>query len=174
MRQLKFHEQKLLKKVDLLEWKGTSTQREQMTTSKYFIEDRETYVKYNIIVGKIRRLTLALAKLNDNEPTKQIITKELTNKLYSLGIINTKTLLGCAKVSVGSFCKRRLSTILPHIDMVQDIKTAVTFIKDGHVKLGVDTITDPSLIITRAMEDYITWRDQSKVKETISAFYEDK
>ncbi|KAI5133997.1 U3 small nucleolar ribonucleoprotein IMP3 [Nematocida ausubeli] len=174
MRQLKFHEQKLLKKVDLLDWKGTSTQKEQMATSKYLLEDRETYVKYNLIVGKIRRLTLALAKLNDNEPTKQIIAKELTNRLYTLGLIGSKTLLECAKVGVGSFCKRRLSSILPAIEMVPDIKTSMAFIKGGHVKVGVDTVTDPALIITRSMEDYITWRDGSKVKETISAFNEDK
>lgn len=174
MRQLKYHEKKLLRKVDLLEWKGTSSEREQIATQKYFIEDRETYSRYNLIVGKIRRLSLALAKLNDNEPIKQTVVKELTNKLYSAGIIPSKSLLECAKVGVGSFCKRRLSSVLNGIKMVPDIKTAVTFIKGGHVKVGTETVVDPSLLITRLMEDYITWRDGSKVKETITQFTEDK
>ncbi|KAI5193022.1 U3 small nucleolar ribonucleoprotein IMP3 [Nematocida minor] len=174
MRQLKYHEKKLLRKVDLLEWKGTSTAREQTATQKYCIEDRETYTRYNMIVGKIRRLALALAKLNDNEPIKQTMTRELSNKLHSVGLIPAKTLLECAKVGVGSFCKRRLSSVLADIKMVPDIKTGVTFVKGGHVKVGVETITEPSLIVTRLMEDYITWRDGSKVKETISEFAENK
>lgn len=174
MRQLKYHEKKLLRKVDLLEWKGTPSQREHAITQKYFIEERETYPMYNVIVGKIKRLSIALAKLSDNEVLKQTVVKELTNKLYSAGIIRSKSLLECAKVGVWSFCERRLSTVVERTKMVPDIKTGVTFIKGGHVKVGTETVTEPSLLITRLMEDYVTWRDGSKVKETIKEFTQDK
>jgi len=172
MRELKYHEKKLLRKVDLVEWKGTSTQREHISTFKYQLESRETYTKYNIIVGKIRRLALALAKLNDNDETKIHLSKELSQKLYSLGIIGSKTLLECSKVCVGSFCKRRLSSVMVDVKMVPDIKTAVTFVKQGHVKVGIETTTDPGQIISRAMEDYLGWREGSKVKETVQEFNE--
>ncbi|KAI5179715.1 U3 small nucleolar ribonucleoprotein IMP3 [Nematocida sp. AWRm80] len=170
MRVLKYHEQRLLKKVNLLEWKGTSTGKEQAITRKYMLEDRETYIKYNLVVGKIKRLTLALAKLNDNDELKELMTKELTNKLYSLGIINSKRLIECSKVGVGSFCRRRLSSILVSIKLVPDIQTAVTLISHGHIKLGTQTTTDSSIIISRAIEDYITWRDESKIKQAIEKF----
>lgn len=172
MRQLKYHEQKLLKKVNLLEWKGTSTQKEHSVISKYVIEERETYVMYNLIVGKIRRLSLALAKLNDNDEVKTQMVKDLTQKLYSLGLISAKTLLDCAKIEVSSFCKRRLASIMAETKMVPDIKTAVTFVKHGHVRVGTKICTDPGLIVSRALQDYVTWRDGSKIKATIDQFNE--
>ncbi|KAH9385832.1 U3 small nucleolar ribonucleoprotein IMP3 [Nematocida major] len=172
MRTLKHHEKKLLRKVDLLEWKGTSTVREQAVTRRYQLQDRETYTKYNYIVGMIKRLSLALAKLNDNEPMKQILVRELSSRLFSLGLINAKTLLECAGISVAAFCKRRLSSVLESTKIVPDIKTAVTFIGDGHIKVGTEIVTDPSLIVSRTMQDYITWREGSAVKRTIDEFTE--
>ncbi|KAI5172329.1 U3 small nucleolar ribonucleoprotein IMP3 [Nematocida sp. LUAm3] len=173
MRVLKYHEKKLLRKVDLLEWKGTSTQKEHAITRKYVIEERETYVKYNLIVGKIKRLALALAKLNDNDQVKIEMAKELSNKLYSLGIVPAKTLLECSKVSVASFCKRRLSSVMADIQLVPSITTAVTFIKHGHVKVGTKIVADPSLLVSRSMEDYVTWSNHSKVKRIIEEFAEE-
>ncbi|OAG28938.1 U3 small nucleolar ribonucleoprotein IMP3 [Nematocida displodere] len=170
MRHLKYHEQKLLRKVNLLEWKGTSTAREQAVTNRFKIEERETYVLYNGVVGKIRRLALALAKLNDNDETKTQVSKDLAQRLYVLGLVPAKSLLECSKVSVSSFCKRRLSTVLATTKMVPDIATAVTFVTHGHVKVGTRVVTEPGFLINRAMEDYITWREESKVREAIETF----
>ena len=47
MRQLKYHEQKLLKKVDLLAWKGETNHREVAALRRYLIQDRDDYKKYN-------------------------------------------------------------------------------------------------------------------------------
>ncbi|KAI5185876.1 U3 small nucleolar ribonucleoprotein IMP3 [Nematocida homosporus] len=173
MRHLKYHEQKLLRKVDLLDWKGTSSQREHLITQRFKLEDRETYVRYSLVVGKIRRLALALAKLNDNDDVKIQMVKELVAKLHTLGLVKGKSLLDCAKVGVSSFCRRRLSTIVADLKMVPDIKTAANFIKHGHIKVGTQIINDPGLIISRAMEDYITWREGSKIKATIEQFTDD-
>lgn len=170
MRELKHHEKKLLRKVDLMEWKGTSTQKEQFATRKYCLENRETYLKYNIITGKIRRLSLALAKISDSDETKAAVARELTNKLYSLGLIKCKSLLDCAKVGVASFCKRRLASVMVETKMAPDMVTAVTFIRHGHVKVGTQTATDPDLIISRSMSDFVTWRDGSKIRDTINSF----
>lgn len=45
MRQLKHHEQKLLKKVDFLQWKKDDTLREIKVIRKYFLQQREDYHK---------------------------------------------------------------------------------------------------------------------------------
>lgn len=45
MRKLKFHEQKLLKKVDFLTWKQENNLREIKVLRRYHIQDREDYVK---------------------------------------------------------------------------------------------------------------------------------
>ena len=45
VRKLKFHEQKLLKKVDFLQWKNDSTVRELDVMRTFYIQKREDYVK---------------------------------------------------------------------------------------------------------------------------------
>lgn len=45
--------------------------------------------------------------------------------------------------------------------------------KQGHVRVGVDLITDPAYLVTRNMEDYVTWVDTSKIKKHIMK-YNDK
>ena len=52
MRELKFHEQKLLKKVDFLRWnKKDASVREIAVLRRYHVQDRDDYVKYNRLVG---------------------------------------------------------------------------------------------------------------------------
>lgn len=46
MRQLSHHEQKLLKKVDFLQWKSTENVREVKVMRRYHIQKREDYIKY--------------------------------------------------------------------------------------------------------------------------------
>jgi hypothetical protein len=45
MRQLSHHEQKLLKKVDFLQWKSTENVREVKVMRRYHIQKREDYIK---------------------------------------------------------------------------------------------------------------------------------
>lgn len=170
MRKLKYHEQKLLRKVNLEEWKDTNTAREQRVTSKYVMEDREQYQRYNAIVGKIRRLSLALAKLNDNDEVKQVVSKELARKLYALGLVESKTLLSCSKVTVSSMCERRLASVMARSRMCPDIQTASTFVSHGHVLLGTAIVKNPGILVSRSMEDFVTWSNGSKVKRKIDEF----
>lgn len=46
MRKLKFHEQKLLKKVDFLQWKNEHNLREVQAMRQYHITDRDDYKKW--------------------------------------------------------------------------------------------------------------------------------
>ena len=46
MRQLKHHEQKLLKKVDFLQWKSDQTLQQVQVMRQYHIQKREDYIKY--------------------------------------------------------------------------------------------------------------------------------
>ena len=51
MRKLKFHEEKLLKKVDFLNWKKDGSVKENAVLRRYHIQDRNDYAKYAKIVG---------------------------------------------------------------------------------------------------------------------------
>lgn len=53
------------------------------------------------------------------------------------------------------------------------MKEAVTFIEQGHIRLGPEMVNDPALLVTRQMEDHITWQDTSSIKKKILK-YKDK
>lgn len=43
----------------------------------------------------------------------------------------------------------------------------------GHVRVGPETVTDPSFHVTRNMEDFVTWVDTSKIRRKVLK-YNDK
>ena len=47
---------------------------------------------------------------------------------------------------------------------------AVRTIEQGHVRIGPSPITDPAMMVTRNMEDFITWVDGSSRKRTIMKY----
>ena len=42
----------------------------------------------------------------------------------------------------------------------------------GHVRIGPETVTDPAFLVTRNMEDFVTWVDTSKIKRKVQKFNE--
>ena len=47
--------------------------------------------------------------------------------------------------------------------MAETVKEAVMYIEQGHIKVGVETITDPAYHVDRNMEDLVTWVKGSKI-----------
>jgi len=174
MRKLKFHEQKLLKKVNFLEWKSENGQREVEVMRRYHIQDRDDYKKYNKLCGMITRMTSVIKKLDARDRVRQQLTEQLLEKLYNMGVIPTKkSLLLCDKISTSSFCRRRLAVVMVRLKMAETLREAVTFIEQGHIRVGPETVTDPAFLVTRNFEDFVTWVDSSKIKSKIMK-YNDK
>ncbi|PSC75077.1 U3 small nucleolar ribonucleo IMP3 [Micractinium conductrix] len=174
MRQLKHHEHKLLKKVDFLQWKNEHNLREVQVMRRYHIQDRDDYKKYNKLCGMVTRLTATLKKLDARDTTRTELTDQLLNKLYGMGVITTKkSLVQLEKLSTASFCRRRLSVVMVRLKMSETLKEACTFIEQGHIRVGPDTITDPAFLVTRNMEDFVTWVDTSRIRRKIER-YNDK
>ena len=67
MRELKYHEKKLLKKVDFLNWKKDKTLRESKTMRRYYVQKSEDLKKYNKICGLIRQIVSKLMLLKPGE-----------------------------------------------------------------------------------------------------------
>eukprot|EP00890_Picochlorum_soloecismus_P002231 jgi/Picsp_1/3008/NSC_01230-R1_protein len=174
MRKLKHHEKKLLKKVNLLQYKNEGNLREIQVMRRYHITNRDDYKKINQICGMITRLVSTLKKLDPKDDTRVDLTDKLLDKLYDMGVISTKkSLVQLEKLSTASFCRRRLSVVMVRLKMSENVREAVTFIEQGHVRVGPDTITDPSYLVTRSMEDFVTWVDTSKIKRKVLQ-YNDK
>lgn len=92
---------------------------------------------------------------------------------YSMGVIpSRKSLALCERLSVSSFCRRRLATVMVQLKFAEHLKEAVTYIEQGHIRVGPDTVTDPAFLVTRNMQDFITWVDTSKIRRKVLEYNE--
>lgn len=90
-----------------------------------------------------------------------------------MGLINTKrSLVEAEKVNVSSFCRRRLPVVLVRVKMSETLKEAITLIEQGHIRVGPQVITEPAFMVTRSMEDFVTWVDTSKIRATIEKYHD--
>ncbi|CAC01774.1 ribosomal protein-like [Arabidopsis thaliana] len=180
MRKLKYHEKKLIKKVNFLEWKREGNHRENEITYRYHMGSRDDYKKLVPLFAlkalfylffffwMVQKLTNIMKQMDPADPFRIQMTDMLLEKLYNMGVIPTrKSLTLTERLSVSSFCRRRLSTVLVHLKFAEHHKEAVTYIEQGHVRVGPETITDPAFLVTRNMEDFITWVDSSKIKRKV-------
>ncbi|KAM0745765.1 U3 small nucleolar ribonucleoprotein IMP3 [Meredithblackwellia eburnea MCA 4105] len=196
MRTLKHHEQKLLKKVDFLQWKSDAGLREVKVMRRYHIQNREDYHTYNKLCGQVRRLSHLLSRLPSADPFREKFQSLLLSKLYDMGILDRGAKMSDiegsdapvvkgfkgkekevegqgkkeGKVTVSAMCRRRLAVVLVRLKMAETVKMAVTYIEQGHVRVGPDTITDPAFLVTRNMEDFVTWVDTSKLKRHVQKY----
>lgn len=171
MRELRHHEKKLLKKVDFLQYKNENTQREVQVMRRYHVQKREDYVKYNKVVGEITRLVSLLKRLDPSDPFRAKYTEMLLNKLYAMALVpSTKGLQVADKVTVAALCRRRLPVVMFRNKMAETMRQAVTYVEQGHVRVGPDTVNDPAFMVTRNMEDFVTWTDSSAIKRKVMRY----
>jgi U3 small nucleolar ribonucleoprotein protein IMP3 len=55
----------------------------------------------------------------------------------------------------------------------ETLQQATTFVKHGHVRVGPEVVTDPSFLVSRTYEDFITWADTSKIRKTIQKYHDE-
>ena len=144
---------------------------------RYHIQDREDYHKYNKLAGSLRSYAHRLSLLPPQDPFRAKMEGALLNKLYDLGVLSSAAAAGGklsdveTKVTVSAFCRRRLAVVMcANLKMSESVSAAVKFVEQGHVRVGPDTVTDPAFLVTRHMEDFVTWVDTSKLKRTVMAY----
>ncbi|CAH1786053.1 unnamed protein product, partial [Owenia fusiformis] len=173
VRKLKFHEKKLLKKVDFISWEVDNNLHELKVMKKYYIQKREDYTKYNKLSRHIRELSRKIKEIDVKDPFRTEATSQLLEKLHSMGLAPTKSSLELAdKVTASSFCRRRLPVVMVRSHMAENLKAAVTFIEQGHVRVGPEAVTDPAYLVTRMMEDFVTWTDTSAIRKHVLDYNE--
>jgi U3 small nucleolar ribonucleoprotein protein IMP3 len=174
MRELKYHEKKLLKKVNFVQWKSDSTLHEAQVLRRYHVTNRDDYRHYSKLVGYVTKLANMLKKLPPTDDYRIETTKALLRKLYLSGLIDSeKSLLKAQGLTVSAFCRRRLPVVMVRLRMSENLKEASNFIETGQIRVGPNVVTDPAFLVTRSMEDFITWVDSSKIRRAIDK-YNDK
>ncbi|RYP43391.1 hypothetical protein DL770_011696 [Monosporascus sp. CRB-9-2] len=186
-RKLKHHEQKLLRKVDFITWKQDNDHRDAAVRRRYMIQKPEVAVALWHIQAQertgqeahreqsLRQLAHRLSLLPPDNPVRRKTEKLLLDKLYDMGILSSASKLSSVEnnVTVSAFARRRLPVVMTRLRMAEHLKAAVTMIEQGHVRVGTEVITDPAFLVTRSMEDFVTWVPGSKIKRNIMK-YRDK
>ncbi|CAL1270547.1 unnamed protein product [Larinioides sclopetarius] len=93
---------------------------------------------------------------------------------HSMGLISkTVSLEVCDKVTASSFCRRRLPVLMTRSKMAPSLKDATKFVEQGHVRIGPNVVMDPAFLVTKNMEDFVTWVDRSAIKKHIANYNEE-
>ena len=123
------------------------------------------------------QLTAKLAELSPEDPYRKMMTLALLKKLHDMGLIEkTQSLMDADRVTVTTICRRRLAMVLRQLKMCENLDQATTYVRQGHIRVGPQVVTDPAVLVTRKMEDFVTWTDDSKIREKIlvhNAAYDD-
>lgn len=61
---------------------------------------------------------------------------------------------------------------MTRLRMAETVQAATKLIEQGHVRVGTEPITDTAFLVTRGMEDFVTWVDGSKIKRNILRYRE--
>ena len=174
-RKLKFHEQKLLKKVDFYDWHSQDNPHEALVMRRYHIQGRDDYAVYSKTAGQISKLANELSQLKPDDPFRAKVTVQLLDKLYDHGLITSKSSLSqLQRVTASSFARRRLPVILVKLKMAPSVSQAAKLIEQGHIRIGPDCITNPQFHVTRQAEDFITWTEGSKFRAKIADYRDER
>lgn len=173
---MKHHEQRLLRKVDFTTYKSDNNHRDAAVVRRYCISKPSDYTTYNKIAGSLRHLAYRLTHLEPSDPFRLKHENLLLEKLYDIGIIGTggggKGKLSDVehKTTVSAFARRRLPVVMTRLRMADTVSAAVKFVEQGHVRVGTEVVTDPAFLVTRSVEDFVTWVDSSKIKRSIMKY----
>nr|VDC86459.1 unnamed protein product [Brassica oleracea] len=106
MRKLKFHEKKIIRKTNFLEWKREGGHRENLITTRYHMGGRDDYKKYSGLCRMVQKLTNVMKQMDPTDPFRIQMTDLLLEKLYNMGVIPTRKSLALTdRLSVSSFCR---------------------------------------------------------------------
>ena len=61
---------------------------------------------------------------------------------------------------------------MTRLRMAETVQAATKIIEQGHVRVGTEMIDDTAFLVTRGMEDFVTWVDGSKIKRNILQYGE--
>merc|ERR1711963_252416 len=117
---------------------------------------------------EIRDIARMIKDFDPKNQHRTDMSAAFLEKMYSIGLIPTKWNLElCDKINASSFCRRRLPVVMVRSKMAENLKSAVSLVESGHVRVGPDTVLDPAFLVPRNLEDFVTWVDTSKIRQHV-------
>lgn len=169
MRSLRHHEAKLLKRASLYDWKGEHSISDHVILRRNGISERKELLVYRRTIAKIHEMVRLLIQLPQDNRIRIELTRRLIRVLYDMGVINNinATLLDLRDIKSQAFLDRRLPCIMLRLKMAESIEDAVRYVRQGHVRVGPNVVSEPSHHVVRAHEDFVTWTNNSTIKRKI-------
>jgi len=155
VRKLKFHEQKLLRKVDFETYKSDRDHRVAQVCRRFCIQKPSEYAAYNRLCGSLRSLAHRLAALDPADPVRRRHEELLLEKCWEIGVLGTggggrgKISDLEHKITAAAFARRRIPVVMTRLGMADHVQAATKFVEQGQIRVGVDVITDPAFMVTR-------------------------
>ena len=155
VRKLKHHEQRLLRKVDFVNYPQDANHRASAIVRRYSLSNPADYTSYNRLAGQLRHLAHRLALLSPESAFRRKHEDLLLEKLNDMGLLGIggggKGKLSDVekKVTVSAFCRRRLGVVMTRLRMAETVSAANKFVEQGHVRVGTEVVTDPAFLVNR-------------------------
>jgi U3 small nucleolar ribonucleoprotein protein IMP3 len=132
-----------------------------------------TVSRYNKLSREIREIVRKIKDLDPKLQHRADMSAQFLEKMYNIGLIPTKWNLElCDKINASSFCRRRLPVVMVRSKMAENIRSAVQMVEQGHVRVGTDLVKDPAFLVTRNLEDFVTWVDTSAIRKKVMEYKE--
>ena len=103
VRKLKHHEQKLLRKVDFINWEVDNNLHEVKVMKKFFIQKRAQYTLYNKMSREIRDIVRLIKDLDPKSQHRTDMSAAFLEKMYSIGLIPVSCLFKIIFCSFNDF-----------------------------------------------------------------------
>ncbi|CAJ1791181.1 unnamed protein product [Sphenostylis stenocarpa] len=91
----------------------------------------------------VQKLVNILKQIDPKDPFRIDMTDKLLEKLYNMGVIPTRqSITLCERLTM-----RRLTTVSVRLKFAEHLKRAVTYIEQGHIRVGPESVTDPAFLV---------------------------
>jgi small subunit ribosomal protein S4 len=137
-------------------WQMERIKDEAVLKKEYGYKNKKELWKVTSVLRNFRAQARRLIPLTD----KQALTerKQLLDKLTALGLIKAGAQIDdVLGLSIKELMERRLQTIILKKHLANTIKQARQFITHGHITIGDNKVTSPSMLVKVADEPYITY-----------------
>ena len=85
-------------------------------------------IRYNKLCGSLRSLAHRISLLPSQDPFRARLEGQIISKLYDMGVLNSQAKLSDVdnKLTVASFCRRRLAVIMVTSKMAETVSAVST------------------------------------------------
>ncbi|MCD6381099.1 MAG: 30S ribosomal protein S4 [Candidatus Odinarchaeota archaeon] len=145
-------------------WQKERLIEELELIGKYGLRNKRELWRHKTMLRNVRHNARKLLALTGEEREK--IQKELTGRLYRLGILDEDaTLDDILSLTVESILERRLQTMVYRLGLAKSIYQARQLITHGHIALDGQVIKAPSFLIPRGFEEKIDYAPGSPLSD---------